>query len=110
MSRFRPGKCRHLITLQRATVAPNDYGTEVPVWAKLAELRAELVSDEAAEVAAEAAGTQGRRAVTFRTRIFAGVTVGDRVIWRGKPFDIIGLSGGDFAEGRALELKCEGAA
>jgi head-tail adaptor len=107
---IRPGKMRHLITLQRSTVTPNDFGTEVPVWAKLADLRAELVSQEAAEVAAETAGTQGRRSVTFRTRIFGGVTVGDRLLWKGLPFDVVGISGGDFPEGRALELKCEGAA
>lgn len=107
---IRPGKMRHLITLQRAAVGVNDLGTEVPVWAKLADLRAELVSEEAAEVAAETAGTRGRKAVTFRTRVFGGVTVGDRVIWRGQPFDIVALAGGDFAMGNGLELKCEGAA
>lgn len=107
---IRPGKMRHLITLQRSSVDVNDQGTEVPIWAKLADLRAELVSEDAAEVATETAGTRGRKSITFRTRIFGGVTVGDRVLWRGKPFDVVGLVGGDFPEGRTLELKCEGAA
>lgn len=107
---IRPGKMRHLIWIERAAVTPNEYGTGVPVWSSLASLRAELVSEEAAEVAAETAGTRGRKAVTFRTRVFGGVTVGDRVIWRGQPFDIVALAGGDFAMGNGLELKCEGAA
>lgn len=107
---IRPGKLRQLITLQRASVTVNDLGTEVPVWAKLADLRAELVKGDADQVATETAGTRGRKAVTFRTRLFGGVTVGDRVIWRGLPFDIVGIEGGGFAEGRSLELKCEGAA
>lgn len=110
MTRLRPGRCRHTITLQRAALAVNEFGTEVPTWSDLATLRAELVSEEAAEVAAETAGTRGRRAVTFRTRIFGGITVGDRIMWRGLAFDIVGLGGGDFEEGRGLELKCEGAA
>lgn len=107
---IRPGKMRHLITLQRAGEYVNDYGTPVPTWAKLADLRAELVSEGTAEVAAETAGTRGRKAVTFRTRLFGGVTVGDRVLWRGQPFDIVGLGDGDFQEGNGLILKCEGAA
>lgn len=107
---IRPGKMRHLITLQRADGYANEYGTALPVWAKLADLRAELVSEETAEKATETAGTRGRKVVTFRTRLFGGVTVGDRVLWRGLPFDIVGLGDGEFDAGSGLLLKCEGAA
>lgn len=107
---IRPGKMRQLITLQRVGEYVNEYGTPVPTWAKLADLRAELVSEAAAEVASETAGTRGRKAVTFRTRLFDGVTVGDRVLWRGLPFDVVGLGDADMGEGNGLILKCEGAA
>lgn len=107
---IRPGKMRQTIILQRATLAPNAYGTEAEAWADLATLRAELVKEEAADAPAEAPGTRGRRLVTFRTRVFGGVTVADRVMWRGQPHRIVQVSGGSWEEGRGLELQCEGAA
>lgn len=76
----------------------------------LATLRAELVEIGAADAASATPGTKGRKAVTFRTRLFAGVTVADRVMWKGAAFAIKAVGGGDFAEGRGLELQCEGAA
>lgn len=106
---IRPGKMRHTITLQRATLAPNAYGTEVETWANLATLRAELVEAAAADDPAGAAGTQGKVVRTFRTRVFGGVTVADRVIWQGRTLAITAVTGGDFGDARALELQCEGA-
>lgn len=107
---IRPGKMRHKITLQRVGRAPNDQGTEVETWLDLATLRAELVELVPVEDAKATAGTRGRVRVTFRTWLFGGVTVGDRIQWRGQPYDIRAIPGGDFAEGRTLELVCEGAA
>lgn len=107
---IRPGKMRQTITLQRVTLTQNAYGTEAEAWADLATLRAELVKEEAADDLGEAPGALGRRRLTFRTRVFGGVTVADRVLWRGQPYRIAAVSGGDFAAGDGLELTCEGAA
>lgn len=107
---IRPGKMRQTITLQRVALALNAYGTEVETWSNLATLRAELVEIGAADAASATPGTKGLKPVTFRTRLFGGVTVADRVIWKGAVYAIKAVSGGDFAEGRGLELQCEGAA
>ncbi len=107
---IRPGKMRQTIILQRVARVPNAYGTEVETWTDLATLRAELVSDGDQDRPSETPGTRGRRAVTFRARHLVGVTLADRILWKGEPFDLVTITGGDFPEGRALDLACEGAA
>lgn len=103
---MRPGKMRHVITVQRLTAAPNEYGTEVSTWADLARLRAELV-----EAKDETAATPGAgKGVAFKTRVFGGITLQDRVIWRGDTLRIVALTDPDFAEGRGIVLTCEGEA
>lgn len=106
---MKSGKLRHVIYLQRATAVPDDYGTPVETWAPLATLRAQLVSEAAAEKIDGAAGAVDRVAIVFRTRIFSAVTLADRVQFRGKPYDIKHISGGDFPEGNGFDLHCEGA-
>lgn len=107
---MRPGKMRHAITLQRAAVAPNEYGTEVQSWSDMATLRAELVeAEELADASAEAGG-KGARRVKFRTRVFGGVTLEDRVIWRGGVLRIVAVTDPNFGWGEGLVLTCEGAA
>ena len=107
---IRPGKMRQTITLQRVALAPNAYGTEVETWSNLATLRAELVDIDAADAASATPGTKGRMPATFRTHYFTGVTVADRVIWRGAPYAIKVIIGGDWQDRGGLELQCEGAA
>ena len=106
---MKSGKLRHVIQLERATSTPDEYGTPVDVWAVLATLRAELVSEGKAERIEGAAGAVDRVALVLRTRVFAGVTLADRVKLRGKVYDLKHISGGDWAKGQGLELHCEGA-
>lgn len=107
---MKAGKLRHVIQLQRVTSAPDDYGTPVDTWALLATLRAELVSQDKAEQIEGAAGAVDRVALVLRTRVFAGVTLADRVMFRGKIYDLKQIDGGDWAKGAGLALHCEGMA
>lgn len=106
---MKSGKLRHVIYLERATFAPDAYGTPVETWAALATLRAQLVSEGKAERIEGAAGAVDRVALVFRTRVFGGVTLADRVKFRGKIYDLKEISGGDFPDGRGFDLHCEGA-
>lgn len=101
---------RYAIIIQRRSAAPNEYGTEVEIWADLVRLRAQVVERKALTEAREEAGTVGRELVTFRTRIFGGVELSDRVIFGGRVYELRELRGGDFPEARGLELVCEGTA
>lgn len=103
---IRPGKMRCLITIQRAALAPDQYGREVAAWQDVATLRAELVEDRRADAAEATPGTDGKRPVTFRARMLGGVGVADRVIWRGGAFNIVSVA--EFPAVRAMELQCEG--
>lgn len=105
---MRAGKLRHVLTIERATVAPDDYGTPIETWAALATLRAEKVSETAAESIDATAGAREMVRLVFRTRAFGGVTLADRLNFRGKVYDLKEICGGDFREGRGLELHCEG--
>ncbi len=98
---------RHTLTVQRLTVAPNDYGTEVEAWADLATLRAEVIERAAAAAEDETAGTRGRERVTFRTRALGGLTLAERVIWQGRAYELREVR--DAGRGED-QLVCEGAA
>jgi head-tail adaptor len=99
---------RHVIQIHRATVAPDAYGTPVETWGPLATLRADLVSRGTAETVAGAAGAIDLVELVFHTRIFSGVTLADRVQFQGVVYNLTKISGGDFREGRGLELHCGG--
>lgn len=104
---MKAGKLRHVIRLERATVAPDAYGTPVETWATLATLRAEKVSEGRAERIEGAAGAIEMVALVFRVRAFGGVLLSDRVIFLGEAYNLTQIRSGDFMEGRGLELHCE---
>lgn len=106
---IRPGKMRHAITIERVTRAPDAYGAEAETWAALGTIRAELVSEEAATEPSETAGTLGRRKLTFRAWAFSGLTLADRLQWRGLALDLVQIVTPEDG-GRLMELTCEGAA
>lgn len=85
---MKSGKLRHVITLQRATVAPNAAGTPVETWAATGAYRAELVSDATTEGQRGAGGATETGAILFRVRYVAGILLSDRVLWRGLPLNI----------------------
>lgn len=105
---MKSGKLRHVIRLERATMTPDAYGTPVASWATLATLRAEKVREGLAERIDGAAGAVDAVQLVFRTRAFAGVTLADRVVFLGVAYNIVQIGGGDWQDGRGLELTCEG--
>jgi len=106
---MKAGKLRHVIRLERATFAPDAYGTPVETWSTLAILRAQKLSEAKAERIEGAAGAVDTVRLVFNTRAFGAVTLADRLVYLGKPYDLIEISGANFAEGRGLQLTCEAA-
>jgi head-tail adaptor len=103
---MKAGKLRHVIRLERATFAPDAYGTPVETWSTLAILRAQKLSEAKAERIEGAAGAVDTVRIEFKTRAFAGVNLADRLVYLGKAYDLIEISEGDFTEGRGLHLTC----
>lgn len=103
---IRAGRMRHVVTVERRASVPDAYGAEVETWAGVATVRAELVKEEALDLATAPAGSRGRVAVTLRIRFLAGLSVADRLMFRGKPYDLKTLI--ELERGCAYELQCEG--
>jgi SPP1 family predicted phage head-tail adaptor len=104
---MKSGQLRHFITLERMVSGLDDFGGATEDWAEVARLRAALGPMEQVENQA-ADGAQDLVRIVFITRVFDGVKLADRVIWRGLPYAIKAIGGGDFAHGDGLRLTCEG--
>jgi SPP1 family predicted phage head-tail adaptor len=100
---IRAGLLSHTITLQRATETVSAAGTVAETWADFATVRAELVTLSFAD-AGMAYGEAAKGALVFRIRHFHGLTVRDRVLYRGQAYEITNLA----ELGRTvMELRCE---
>ena len=99
------GKLIHVLTVQRATTAPDAAGTPVETWVTLATLRAELVSDASDEATRPAGGAQDRARRVFRVRYVAGITLADRVMFRGQAWNIKGIA--EVGRRSRYDMTCE---
>jgi head-tail adaptor len=104
---MKAGALRHVIQLERATVALDSYGAPQEAWQVIATLRAQKVSEAIVEQTGSTSGAVGVLRVVFKTRAFGGVTLADRVTFAGFVFDIKELGAVDFSEARGLLLTCE---
>lgn len=100
---MRAGQLSHTITLQRAADAVSAAGTVTTTWADFATIRAELVTHSLADIGM-AYGEVAKASLVFRIRHFYGVTVDDRLVYRGQAYAITNLV--ELGR-RAMELSCE---
>lgn len=84
------GKRDRLITVQRATVATDDYGGETSTWADVEQAWARVRFGTAQEKreAAQEAGTQSATFEVVPTAGLLGVTLRDRILFDGSEWDI----------------------
>ena len=95
------GKLTYTVYIQRKSGTIDDYGTVADVWTDVATLRAERVSNDAAEVIRDNSREADETTIKFRTR-FATVLQSDRLIFETKPFDIISVK--ELGRKRGLEI------
>ncbi len=100
---MRSGKLDRIITVQRASSAPNDAGTPVETWATVATLRAEVV--ELGTVEQITHGAVDTTGIVFRTRFLAGITNADRIGFDGGTYGLKSVT--VLGRNRALELRAE---
>lgn len=100
---MRSGQLTELIRIERSTSSVSDYGTPTTSWARVAEVRAELVQQSTTEFIRNFGATD-EELVIFRARFVEGVNNADRVIWKGEAFNIKQVAPIGRREG--LELRC----
>jgi len=100
---MRAGKLDRNITLERVSSGLDDYGNPVEVWSELATLRAQVLQASTEEFI-RAFGGSSEAVVIFRTRYLDGITLADRVLYEGKPYELKELK--EIGRRRGLELRC----
>lgn len=100
---MRAGLLSHTVSMQRATQTVSAAGTVATAWSDFATVRAELVTHAVAD-SSMAYGEAAKSALVFRIRHFHGLTVDDRLSFRGQAYGITNLVELDR---RVMELHCE---
>jgi SPP1 family predicted phage head-tail adaptor len=86
---MRAGELKHPVTIQNATVTPDEYGAGAKTWGAFKETRAAIWPAKTDEVVIDGKLTAVSRH-TIRIRYVAGVTAGMRVLFGTRTFEILG--------------------
>lgn len=100
---MRAGQLSNTVTLQRAEETVSASGQVTKTWTDFATIRAELVTLSIADLATSF-GEASKGTVAFRIRHFHGLSVNDRLSFRGQTFEIATLLE---PSRRVMELHCE---
>lgn len=100
---MRSGKLDRLIRIERAAFEDDGMGNQTPIWAKLADMRAEIVQASTQEYM-RAYGASDENVIVFRTRFLDGVTNADRILYAGAAFDIKETK--EIGRRNGLEIRC----
>lgn len=94
------GKLDRRITIQRATIVPNEFNEPVPAWNVVATVWAKRadVSDSEKFAAGQLGSTLQTRFVIRSSSEARAVTTADRLVHEGATFNILGVK--ETAEGR----------
>lgn len=99
---MRAGKLDRTIRIDRMSNTVSDFGTPVATWAEVATLRAEIVSASTDEFIRN--GAVAETVMVFRTRYLAGITLTDRIVYEGIPFNVKEVA--EIGRRKGLELRC----
>lgn len=89
---MRSGTLSAVITLQRATEAPNASGKVVASWATSAVFRAAVV-EEAANDTDKPEAIIGKRQITIHCRERDDVELASRLVYRDRPYEVVEIKG-----------------
>jgi head-tail adaptor len=105
---MRAGRLDRLISVQRAAVVDDGFQTRPGAWAEIAKLPAAYAPAKGSE-RYEMSSRRAEMPVGFHIRWSpqaAGFTTSDRVLYQGKPYDIISIV--ELGRHDTLELQCVG--
>lgn len=101
---MRSGTLDREIIVQRAVTTLADSGAPRETWTTVVTLRAQLVANGTSEEET-AAGALDQTSLTFKTRFFDGIALGDRIVYQGQPLELRSLQ--EVGRRRGLELSCK---
>lgn len=102
------GRADRRITVQRATYAANNYGEQVPTWATLATVWAELTRTTGIGEKIEGGQDVATQTIAFKVRSSSdsrAFKADDRVVYNSKNWDIIGIE--EIGRNDALVITCK---
>jgi head-tail adaptor len=92
----------HTIVVERAAVTIGASGAPAETWTALVTLRAAVSQEATAERLADR-GASDETSVVFRTRFFPGITPADRILFGGRPFNLLEVT--PIGRDRWLDLR-----
>jgi head-tail adaptor len=84
---MRAGARKHLIVVQQGTATLNGLGTPEFTWSEVAQLRAEIVQEDTAEIIRRSGATD-ETVTVFRTIWAGSITTAHRVLHAGRVFNV----------------------
>lgn len=102
--RIQAGRLDREITIQRAAETIDAAGSIQTTWTPLADMRAALLKTSIVDVAGESGSTTKAR-LTFQVRYLEGITLNDRIIYRGDSYAIKEIR--EIGRNRCLEIDAE---
>lgn len=100
---MRAGKLDRVITLERSTYVSDGHGGEDLVWAKLGNVRAQIVQANTEEFV-RSYGIVQDELVIFRIRHYPTLDTADRVRFAGQVYNINQVA--QIGRERGMELRC----
>lgn len=100
---MRAGKLDRLIRVERPSYQDDGHGGLDPVWAKVADIRAQIVQSSTEEFI-RSYGVSDETVIIFRTRFINGVTPEDRIEYGGGEYDIKEVK--EIGRREGLEIRC----
>jgi SPP1 family predicted phage head-tail adaptor len=100
---MRAGQLKETIILQRATTTVDASGTPLETWAELATIRAQVIQSTTEEFM-RGWGSSTEAATIFRIRWRDGITLADRVSFKGRNFDLKEIR--ELGRRAGLDLRC----
>lgn len=101
---MKAGTLDREIIVQRAVTTLADSGAPRETWSSVVTLRAQLASNVATEQETSA-GALDQSSLTFKTRFFDGIALGDRILFQGQPLELRSVQ--EIGRRRGLELSCK---
>ncbi len=103
---MQAGRLRHRVIIQRAAFEQSPVtGAPVPRWERIATVWAEVVASSAREFSA-AMATQSEITTRITIRYREGISSKDRIVFRGKIFNIAGVLPDPVSGREYLTLPC----
>lgn len=88
---IRAGTLNRVIFIDRLTETLNENRNPVSTWTNIAALRAEVLQHGVDEAEADN-GERETNSITFRTRLFTGLTTADRIRFMGRVYNVKGFT------------------